>query len=150
MKVIFLKDIKKIAKKLELKDVKSGYARNFLIPRELAILATRGNLKWREEKIEKERDQEKKKRKEGQKIADKLKDLEIRIPVKTGIKREFFEKVGEAKIAKFLQGKGFDIKKDNIELKDPIAKTGTFEVLVKLDKEFETKIKVVVVEEEEK
>lgn len=150
MKIIFIEDVKKSGGKFETKDVKSGYARNFLIPKKLAVLATEKNIELYGGKKEKEESKNKEARKELQKTADKLKDFKIQISVKVGEKGKLFEKVREAKIAKLFQKEGFNIKKENIKLKEPIEKTGTFEISINLGKNFEVKSKIIVAKEKTK
>lgn len=150
MKIIFIEDVEKTGKKFELKNIKSGYARNFLIPKKLAVLATKKNMELYDKEKEKEELKKEKTKKELQKIADKLKDFKIKIFAKVGEKGKFFEKVRESKIAKLLQKEGFDIKKENIKLKEPIEKKGTFDAFVLVGKELKVKIKVIVSEEKTK
>lgn len=126
MKIILVKDVIKLGKKLDLKRVKPGYARNFLIPQRLALPATKKNLKWREKQL---KNQEKEKKENIEKIriiADKLKKFTLEIPVKTGLKGEIFQKIDEAKVAKILQKEDFDIKKENIKIRKTITKTGNY------------------------
>jgi len=116
MKIILLENIEKIGKKFDLKRVKSGYARNFLIPKRLAIPATKSNLSWRDREIQKIKKEEEKVLKEKQELKEKLKDFTLRIKTRAGIKGELFEKVNREKIVKALASEGFNLNKNNIQL----------------------------------
>ncbi len=147
MKVILLKDVEKIGKKYEVKTVKAGYARNFLIPQGLARIADEKTLAW----VEKQRElAEKKAEEELEKVgslASEMDELEVEIPVKLGEKEQLFEKVTAPKIAARLKELGYEIKKNQIELPQEITELGEFEVKIKFEHNLETQIKVIVVEE---
>ena len=150
MKVIFLKDVEKIGKKLEVKEVKDGYARNFLIPQGLVKLATVEALKW----LEIQKDIEEKKAEEGlkktQEIASAIVNQEIVIFVKVGEQDQLFESINAQKISERLKELGFDIKKTQIDLPEPIKEIGEFPVKINFEHNLETEIKVIVTKEEEK
>lgn len=144
MKIILTCDIEKLGKKLEIKNVKPGYARNFLIPRKMAIPSTKGNLKWREKKLEAINKKEEKLKEDIKKTVEQIKQTELQFLAKTGEKNELFEKITEDKILKILKEKGIEIKKESIKLKEPIKKIGEYEVIVNLNKDTKTKIKIIV------
>ncbi|MCD6233314.1 50S ribosomal protein L9 [bacterium] len=147
MKVILLKDVKNLGKQYDLKDVPSGYARNYLIPRGLAVGATNKALKWLEiqkDILNKKSEQELTRIGE---LAKRLDGLEISIPVKIGKKGQLFEKVTSQKIASKLKEKGFDVKKSQLELAQEIKELGEFPVKVKFEHGLEATIKTIVVEE---
>lgn len=148
MKIILLKNIPKLGKIFDLKRVRPGYARNFLIPQNLAILATKKNLKWREEKLKIQEREIREKSEKLKTIAEKLKKFILEIPVKTGLKGELFQKITEEKIAKFLQKEKFDIKKEDILLKEPITTTGDYSVKINLAKKINTILKIKIKKEE--
>jgi len=149
MKVILLKDIEKLGKKYEVKEVADGYARNFLIRRGLAKPATEKLIKWAEEQrklaIKKAQEQLKK----VQKLASQLDGQEIEFVVKVGKQGELFESINQMRIAKKLKEMGFDIKKTQVELEKPIKEMGEFPVKINLDQGLEAEIRVIVVSEEE-
>ena len=147
MKVILLKDVEKLGKKFEIKEVKDGYARNFLFPQKLAKLATEEVLKWAE--IQKEV-QEKKAEADLEKIQSKassLEDLEVTILVKVGDDNQLFESITQQKIAEKLKEMKVDIKKNQIELKEPIKELGEFPVKVKFEHNLEAEIRVIISKE---
>jgi len=150
MKVILLKDVEKLGKKFEIKEVKNGYARNFLIPRGLAKLATKEALVRLE--IQKEI-QEKKAEEDLQKtqeLASTIDDLEVAISVKTGQEGQLFESINAQRISEKLKEMGFEIKKTQIELPEPIKEIGEFPIKIKLEHNLEVEIRVIVNKEEEK
>ncbi len=147
MKVILLKDVQDLGKKYEVKEVKNGHARNFLMPQGLARTATRQALKWLETKketIEKEIEEDLKKEQE---IASTLDGLELNIPVKVGQEGQLFESINSQKIADKLKEMGYDVKKSKIILEEPIRTLGEFSIKISLEHNLEVEIRVIVVEE---
>jgi large subunit ribosomal protein L9 len=149
MKVILLEDVEKIGKKFEVKEVKDGYARNFLIPKGLAKLATKEALIWLETQKDIEEKKAEKSLKEIQEIASSIDDQEVVIQVKVGDQDQIFESVGAQKISEKLREAGFDIKKSQIELAEPIKELGEYPVKVKFDHNLEAEIRVIISKEEE-
>src|SRR3989344_2978208 len=123
MKVILLQDIEKLGKKYEIKHVADGHARNFLLPKNLVKPATEENLKWLE--IEEEV-------KKVQAVASTIDGIEIILPMKIGEKEQLFEAVTAQKISEKLKEQGFEVKKTQIVLKDPIKELGEFPVKIQL------------------
>lgn len=148
MKVILLKDIKEVGKKLEVKDVKAGYARNFLIPQGLAKAATKEALEWLEVQKEIEEKRAEKDLEKSQSLASSLDDQEIAISVKVGDQGQLFESINSQKIAEKLNDAGFKVDKSQIDLKDPIKEVGEFSVKIKLEHNLEAEIRVIVNREE--
>jgi len=147
MKIILLKDVPNLGKELDIKDVKPGYARNFLIPQNLVVPATKRNLQWQERELAKKKLREEQKTKELQEMIKKLKNLKLQISVKTGSKGELFEKITSIKIVNLLKKEGFEISKENIILKEPIEKIGEYAVPISFGKDLKTEIKLVVKKE---
>jgi large subunit ribosomal protein L9 len=147
MKVILLKDIENLGKKYEVREVKDGYARNYLIPKGLVKVANEKNLKWLEKVREKEEKKAEEELKKVQEMASQLDGREIVFRVKLGEKKELFESINTKKISEKLKEIGFYIKKNQIDLKEPIKELGEFPVKIKLPHNLEAQI-IVVVEEE--
>jgi len=144
MKVILLKDIENIGKKYEIKDVKDGYAKNFLLPQNLVKLATKDAIKWVEsqkEVMEKEAEEELKK---IQETASQIDGIEVTIGMKVGEDGQLFESVSNTKIAEKLKEMGYEVKKSKIALTKPIKETGEFPVKINLDHNLEVEIKLIV------
>lgn len=149
MKVILTQDIETLGKKYEIKDVKDGYARNFLLPEKLAKPATKQALKWlqdQKEFIEKEAEEDLKKA--GQ-LASNIDGLELNIAVKVGDEGQLFESINSQKIAEKFKEMGFEVKKSQITLENPIKELGEFPVKINLDHNLEVEIKVIVTEEKQ-
>ncbi len=147
MKVILLKDVENVGRKYEVKEVKEGFARNFLIPNKLAKPATKQALKWLETQMEIERAKAEEELKKVQELAAKIDGIEIEIPVKVGKDGQLFEKVGVQKIYDKLQEMGFDIKKNQIEIKEPFKELGDFSAKIKFSHNLEAEITVILTEE---
>jgi large subunit ribosomal protein L9 len=147
MKVILIEDVNGLGKKYEVINVADGYARNFLIPNNLAKIATENALLWLEaqkEIMEKKTEDDLAK---AQKVASKIDGMEIAIPVKLGEKGQLFEKITAVKIAEKLKEEGIEIEKKQIKLENPIEELGEYSVKIKLEHNLETEVKVVVSEE---
>ena len=124
MKVILLQDIDKLGKKYEVKEVKDGYARNFLLPRGLVKIATEEALVWLEEKKSLLEEKAEEKLKQIQDLASRVDGQEVVIIVKVGEEGQLFESVSAQKISEELKKMGFDIKKSQIVLDEPIKELG--------------------------
>lgn len=150
MKVILLEDIESLGKKYEIKEVKDGYARNFLLPEKKVKAATKEALKWlqaQKEVIEKEAEEDLKK---AQTTASEIDGLEVSIVVKVGDEGQLFESVNSQKISERLKEMGFEVKKSQIKLENPIKEIGEFPVSVNLDHNLESEIKVIITAEKNK
>ena len=147
MKVILLKDLEKLGKRLEVKDVEKGYARNYLIPNDLARPATKETLEWLE--IQKEIAQKNQERelKEIQALVAKMEGMELNFSMKVGDKGQLFESLTAQKIKDALKEEGFEVLKEQIQLKEPIKKLGEFSVKINFDHNLESVIKLIITEE---
>ncbi len=148
MKVILLQDVKQLGNKYELKDVSAGYARNFLMPRKLAILASKEKIEWAKKKIAERETAAEEKLKKVSQFASQMDGLEVVMPVKVGEENQLFEKVNQQKIAEQLGEMGYPIKKSQILLEKAIEEIGEFPVKIKFEHNLEVEIKVIVTAEE--
>ncbi len=142
MKVIFIKDLKGQGKKNEIKDVKDGYAQNYLIKNGYAIKATDGNLKQMETKIVKDKLHEDEIIVESEKLKKQLEDLVIKIKVKTGAGDRVFGSVSSKQIVEELKKLNHSIEKNKIKIQDSLTSLGTHIVDVELHKKVIAKLKV--------
>ena len=147
MKVIFISDVESMGRQGEIKDVKDGLARNFLLPKKLAITATPGNLKIWEQKSGALKKKEDKLKGEAEKFAGKLNGLAIKIPVKVGEEEKIFGSVTSQSISDALGELGYEVSKKQIDLESPIKTLGTHEVTLKIHHDVSAQISVEVVEE---
>jgi len=147
MRVILLQDVENLGKKYEVKDVKDGYARNFLIPKGLVKPATKEALECLEREKEIEEKKAEEELKEIQKLASEIDGLEVVIPVKVGEDGQLFEKIGPQRISEKLKELGFEIDKNQIDLPEPIKELGEFPIKIHLEHNLEAEIKVIVVAE---
>jgi len=148
MIIILLKDVENIGKKYEVKEVKDGYARNFLIPQGLAEPATKEALKKLELRKEIEEKEAEDGLKEIQSLASNIDGQDVTIVVKIGKEDQFFESITPQKILEGLKKLGFNIKKRQIELAEPIKTLGEFPVKIKFEHNLEAEITVIIVEED--
>ena len=142
MKVILLEDTKGLGKKFDIKEVKDGYVRNFLLPKKLVQIATKTTLA--QLKIQKESEEKAiaKLLGELEKIVDALKKEVLIFQLKVGDKGEVFGSVSVDKIIESLKAKGFEIKKEQIDLETPIKSLGEHVINIRLDREVKGTIKV--------
>ncbi|MGP4073134.1 50S ribosomal protein L9 [Piscibacillus sp. B03] len=147
MKVIFVKDVKGKGKKGEVKNVSEGYARNYLLKNNLAVEATKGNLKQLEGQKQKEKEKEQEILNDAKKLKDQLEDMTVELTAKSGDGGRLFGSITSKHIADELK-KNHNIKIDKrkIELDDPIRNLGFTNVQVKLHPEVTATLRVHVKE----
>jgi large subunit ribosomal protein L9 len=147
MKVVLLKDIENFGKEGEIKEVANGYARNFLLPKNLAELATPESISKAEAKKTKGAEEAKMELEEAQKLAELLEGRELFIKVKEK-DGKLFGSVNEKTIAKTFKDEGLKINPLNIKLAEPIKEVGEYDVAINLDHGLEANIRVILVSEE--
>jgi large subunit ribosomal protein L9 len=147
MDIILRDHVENLGKRGEIVKVADGYARNFLLPRKLALPATEANRKWveRERKIAEARDMEE--RGAAEAIAARLNTLELTISRKTGENDQLYGSVTNGDIAELLAAKGFEIDRRKILLPDPIKALGENSVPVKLHRDVTANVRVTVSKE---
>ena len=148
MKVILLSDVKNVGKKGEVVNTSDGYARNFLFPRKLAQEATAENLHILNAKKETERRKKLAEIEEAQKIAEKLKNKEIKITTKTGDNGRLFGAITSKDVAELINKEyGTEVDKKKIVM-DTLKLVGSYDIEVKIYPEVSTKMKVVIAAEQ--
>lgn len=148
MEVVLIKDHENLGKALDVVPVKDGYARNFLIPKGIAVPATEGNKKRVTQTREIEKIREDKKRIEAQDIASKIEQTPCTIPVKVGDEDKIFGSVSSQEIADFLQKEGFKIEKRDVNIDEPIKRLGVYTISITVYRSVTANLKVWVVKEE--
>lgn len=144
MKVILLQDIEGLGKKYEVKEVKDGYARNLLLPQKMAKAATKQALKWLADQKEVIAEAAEEDLKKEQALASELDGSEVNIAVKVGDEGQLFESINNQKIAEKLKEMGFEIKKSQIKLEEPIKELGEFPISITLAHNLEAEVKVII------
>ncbi len=147
MEVILKEDVPKLGRLGEVVRVRDGYARNYLLPRGLAVVADHKNLKVFEHQKRVLADQRERALRQAQTLGEKLGALSLRIPVRAGEEGKLFGSVTNIDIEKALKEKGFDVERRKIHLEQPIKTLGDFEVPVRLTAEVTATVKVSVVSE---
>ena len=147
MKVILQQDVKGQGKKGQLIEASDGYARNFLLPRKLAVPATAENLNTMQQQEKAKRAQEAAERAAALELAEKLKGLTVKVVAKAGQGGRLFGSVTSKEISDALKAQhGLDIAKTKLVLPDPIKAFGGYQVKCKLGYEVSGTLNVVVSE----
>ena len=145
MEVIFIKDLKNQGKKGQIKEVKDGYAENFLIKNGYAVKKTKENVaKLNHELAKKEKEDEKNKL-EALKLKEELSKVVLEFKVKTGEGDKVFGSVTPKQIKEELEKKGYKIEKNKIDKTMPIASLGFHNVEINLYNDISTTVKVHVI-----
>lgn len=144
MKVIFLKDLKGQGKKDEIKEVKDGYAMNFLIKKGYAEPANTSNLKNLEIKKETRKLEESLLIKDMESLKKELEKITLKFTVKTGGQDKMFGQISVKQIKEELNKNGYSIDKTKIKIITPIMSLGMHDVDIELHKEVIAKVKVQV------
>ena len=147
MEVILREHVDNLGKRGEIVKVADGYARNYLLPRKLALPATDGNRKHveRERKIMESREAEEKSSAEA--IATRLSAVEISIARRVGDTEQLYGSVTSADIVDYLKAKGFEVDRRKLILPEPLKSLGEYTVPIKLHREVTVPLKVQVVKE---
>lgn len=148
MEVILREDIEKLGSRGQLVKVAPGFARNFLLPKRLAVAATEANKKIVEQERQAALRREAKEAGEAAELAKLLESVEITIAQKAGENDHLFGSVTAGDIAARLEDKKFHIDRKKIVLHDPIKQLGEYTVTIKLHREVSVDIKVNVVKED--
>ena len=148
MEVILREHVDNLGQRGDVVKVAAGYARNYLLPRKLALVVTESNRKQieRERKVAEVRESEE--RGQAQALAERLEATEIEIARRVGENQTLYGSVTSADIAQALEAKGFQIDKRKIALADPLKALGEVAVPLKLHREVTAQLKVKVVPEQ--
>ncbi len=144
IQVVLKDDIDNLGKSGELVRVKPGYARNFLLPRGLAAVATRGNIAQVEHEKKVAIQRAAKLRQDAESVAKRLNGTVIDLEVQAGEEGRLFGSVGTKDIAEALAAKGHEVDRKKIQLGEPIKVTGEHAVTVKLGYDVTATVKVIV------
>ncbi|MCP5110573.1 MAG: 50S ribosomal protein L9 [bacterium] len=149
MEIILRQDVEKLGGRGQVVKVADGYARNFLLPRRLAVAATAANKKIVEQEREAHLRREAKEVAEAQDLSKLFDDVTVTIAHKAGEQEQLFGSVTAQNIADALAKQNFNVDRKKIHLDDPIKQLGEYKVAIRLHREVTVEIGVTVVPEEE-
>ena len=148
MKVILQQDVRGQGKKGEMIEVAEGYARNFLLPRKLAVLATADAMNTMRLQEKAKRAEEARLKAEAQAMAERLKGVVVKLTAKAGANGKLFGAVTSKEVSDALQSQhGIELAKNKIVMEEPIKAYGSYELKAKLGFEISGTVYVVVAEE---
>src|SRR5216683_1394902 len=145
MEVILREHVDNLGRRGEIVKVADGYARNYLLPRKLALLATDGNKKQIEREKVKYEAKELEEQKVAEAVSERLATVEVEIARKVGETEALYGSVTTGDIAQALAAKGFDLDRRTVQLHEPIKKLGEYDVPIKLHREVVVALKVKIV-----
>ncbi len=148
MEVILREDIEKLGSRGEVVKVAAGYARNFLLPKRLAVEATGANKKIVEQERQAHLRKEAKLKGEAEDLSKLLTGVSVTIAQKAGENDQLFGSVTAKDVADALAGKNFTIDRRKIHLEEPIKQLGEYKIPVRLHKDVIAEVTVMVVKEE--
>lgn len=147
MEVILKEDVANLGKIGEVVRVRDGYARNYLLPRGLVLVANKKNLKTFEHQKKIVADQKQKILRQAQTVSNQLATVAVVIPMKVGEEGRLFGSVTTMQIEKALKAKGVNVERRKIHLNEPIKTVGDYEVPIRLSADVTVPLKVSVVPE---
>ncbi len=147
MKIILCQTIDRLGRAGDCVNVKEGYARNYLFPKNLAKEATPGNIKSLESLKKKQAIEDENKLKDAMALAEKIAALSITISAKAGEEEKLFGAVTSDMVSKALESEGISIDKKDIIIDDPIKKLGVYQIGVKLHPEVKATLRIWIVKE---
>ena len=145
MEVILREHMDNLGRRGEVVKVADGYARNYLLPRKLALLVTEGNRQQIERERGKFEAREQEEKKVAEAVAARLAGVEIQISRKVGETEVLFGSVTSADIAAAMAAKGFEIDRRKLNLREPIKKLGEYDIPLRLHPEVTVPVRVKVV-----
>ncbi len=148
MKVILRHDVKGLGREGDMKEVKDGYARNFLLPTGAAVIADKGTVaNWERHRAQRE-ERDRAIRAEAEAAAEKLSGLRIEIPVKAGERGRLFGAVTSHQIVEAIRREGVEIDRHALHLREPIKMLGDYKVDARIMAGVDATISVRVVPQE--
>jgi large subunit ribosomal protein L9 len=147
MKVILKEDVKSIGSMGQIADVSDGFARNYLVPRGLAVEANVKNIRSLEHEKKVIQEKARKVKNSVQDLANRLANMTVVIKTKAGEEGKLFGSVTTMDIAEQLKNQGIEIDKKKISLDEPIKRLGTYAVNLKLHSEITAQVNMQVIEE---
>ena len=147
MKVILKRDVKGLGREGDLKEVKGGYARNFLLPTGAGVVADKGAVaNWERHRDQRE-ERDRSARSEAEATAERLRELRLEVPVKAGERGRLFGAVTGHQIADLIHAEGIELDRHALHLREPIKALGDYKIDVRLMPGVEATVSVSVVAE---
>jgi large subunit ribosomal protein L9 len=147
MQIILQEDVEKLGNRGQVVEVAEGYARNFLLPRKLALEASAGNMKRLERMRATFAKKEATEKEAAEKLAELLAGVSISLTRKAGENDQLFGSVTTADLSAALEAQGYTIDKRKITLTDPIKLVGEYQIPIKLHREVTANVKLLVAKE---
>ena len=147
MKIILLQDVAKVGRKNEIKEVSDGFARNFLMPQDLAIPATRANKQFFSEQRARSAKRKAKEKEAAEKRAKEMKDLTITLEVRAGEGDKLYGSVTAEDLRVALEKQGHSFEKKQVRIKDPLKTLGTHQVDLEIYPQVKTRLTVELIRE---
>jgi large subunit ribosomal protein L9 len=147
MKVILLKDIAGLGKKGDIKNAADGHARNFLIPKKLVIPATDKAIKELEQEKALEAQKAEQELQHVEEVVSQIDGLEIEIPTKVDETGKLYGSINDQKISNMFKDRGFEIKKNQIKIPQPIKEVGEYPITIAFDHGLEAETKLIIIDE---
>ena len=144
MKIVLLQSVRGLGDPGEIVNVKSGYARNYLIPHDMAVYATKNNISKIENRIEKAKAIELEKVEKLKLVAEKIDKLVIKFELKAGEEDKLIGSVTTQMISEGLLDQGFNVERKDIVINEPIKTLGNHYVSIYLHKDVSCKVKIKV------
>jgi large subunit ribosomal protein L9 len=148
MEIILRERVEKLGTKGDVVNVSAGYARNFLLPKKLAVLATPANMKQIEQEKAAAVRREANEKEEAEALARQLSQVSLQVSRKVGENEVLYGSVTSMDIAQLLEAKGFTVDRRKIDLHEALKSLGQFDVPIKLHREVTAFVKVEVTKEE--
>jgi large subunit ribosomal protein L9 len=148
MEILLQKDYGKLGKAMDIVTVRDGYARNYLIPNGIAVIATEGNKRVVADAKRASDKREEKLREDARGLLNRIEQTPCTIAVKVGEEEQVYGSVSAQDIAEFLKKEGFSVEKRQVLLEEPIKQLGVYTVDINLHRGVDAKLKVWVVKEE--
>ncbi len=148
MQVILIQDVNNLGGINEVVNVRNGYARNFLLPRQMALEASPSNMKQLDERLKQQKKKEEKMLAEVNKVIDVLKESPVKLGAKTGTSGKIFGSITSVQIARAIRDqKGYEIDRRRIHLVDDVKELGNYKAKIDFGNGQETEIELEVVAE---
>lgn len=149
MELILKEDVEHLGETGDIVDVKPGYGRNYLIPQRKAVMATEGNVKAIKEERRQQRMKVQKRREDAEALAERLKDLDLQIPMQVGEESRIFGTVTTRQLADVLESEGIEVDSKDITIHGDVRVLGSYAASIDVHPDVEARMSFEVVPEEE-